>query len=508
MASSILWYDLETFGLDPRHDRIAQFACLRTNLELEPLSAGLTLYNRITPDYLPSPHACLVHGLTPQHTQAEGQCEYELAKALRGEMMLPGTCVAGYNSLRFDDEFVRNLFYRNLFDPYEREWSNGNSRWDVIDLFRAARDLRPEGFEWPVDEVGKPVFKLGALAAANGIPLESAHDALHDITATILLAKTLKDRQPKLYSWYWRHRGKEALRPLINLGQPQVLLHTSAIYTSREGCTAPLLPVGAIPGRRNSIVAVDLRFDPQPLLDMDVAELRGRLFSGGDISAEMGPLFASVAGVKIPLMEINLGRCPFLSPLSALDQAAGKRLRIDRAQCAERSRRLLAAPGLIQKLAAIFADSPRPRAEVDPDHAIYSGGFFRDEDREAMAAVHDVIASLGPAAARERLRQVSFGDQRLPTMLRRLYARNWPELAGQREAERWRAFCAARLLHPGVDGATDYALFNKQCDSLLASVDCPPEDRALLLELQAWRRQLDADILSYAPPTGGNERTA
>ncbi len=104
-------------------------------------------------------------------------------------MSVPGTTTAGFNSLQFDDEFVRNLLYRNLFDPYEREWRKGNSRWDLIDLMRAARDLRPEGIVWPEDEEGRPIFTLVALARANGIAHESAHDAMHDVLATVDLAQ-------------------------------------------------------------------------------------------------------------------------------------------------------------------------------------------------------------------------------------------------------------------------------------------------------------------------------
>ncbi|HPE37767.1 MAG TPA: exodeoxyribonuclease I, partial [Spirochaetales bacterium] len=196
---SILWYDLETFGLESRHDRIAQFACLRTDEQLNPLSGGLTLYNKITPDYLPSPYSCLVHRISPQHTLAEGLPEYQFARAILDEMGQPGTCSAGYNSVKFDDEFIRNLLYRNLFDPYEREWADGNSRWDVINLFRAARDLRPEGLSWPNGADGKPDFKLGSLAAANAVDLTHAHDALADIEATVALARLVKERQGRLY---------------------------------------------------------------------------------------------------------------------------------------------------------------------------------------------------------------------------------------------------------------------------------------------------------------------
>ncbi|MBU0935846.1 MAG: exodeoxyribonuclease I [Spirochaetes bacterium] len=501
MASSILWYDLETFGIDPRHDRIAQFACIRTNMELKPLSAGLVLYNRISDDYLPSPAACMVHGISPAQTRREGISEYELTKAIRSELMMSGTCTAGFNSIRFDDEFIRNLFYRNLFDPYEREWMNGNSRWDVIDLFRAARDLRPEGMEWPVDEQGKPVFKLGRLAEANGIPLLNAHDALHDINATILLTGKLRAAQPRLYEYYWKHRSKDALRPLINLNRPEILLHTSAYYTSTKGCTAPVLPVSSIPGKRNSIIAVDLRYDPEPLFSMSVEELRKRLFTGQDLSPDMGPLFASVAGIKIPLMELTLNRCPFLAPLAALDAAAEARLHINLPQCRERAARIQAEPDLIQKLAGVFDSSSLAAPPVvDADYAIYSGGFFADTDRGNMETLHEAIASLGPQLAYASIRSLQCADKRLPVLMRRLFARNWPDLLSAKERKLWRSFCASRILHPPRETACDYALFSKQVATLQSSVDTSPEERLLLQELQDWKHYIDTNVLSYTPP--------
>ncbi len=498
MAASILWYDLETFGLEPKHDRIAQFACLRTNEQLEPVSAGLVLFNRITPDYLPSPYACLVHRITPAQTQREGIPEYDFAKAIRAEMMMPGTCVAGFNSIRFDDEFMRNLFYRNLFDPYEREWADGNSRWDVIDLFRAARDLRPEGMVWPDDADGKPVFKLGKLAAANGIPLENAHDALHDITATVLLTKLLKDAQPKLFDWFWRHRSRDSLRPLINLARRDVLLHTSATYTSERGCTAPIAPVGMIPGRRDTVVAVDLRFDPAPLLDLPVEDLRRHLFARRDERAAALPEGGLFAGnIRVPLVEIKLAKCPFLSPLSALDKAAAARMGTDPALLISRAASLGREPALIQKLAAVFSNLPQDKAQEDPDYRIYSGGFFKDEDKDAMESVHEAIAMLGPEKARPRAYSIPFLDERLPQMTRRLFARNWPNTLPEAEEARWRSFCAGRLLCPRIEGATDYAQFGKIAESMLASVDTPPDDKILLHELLAYRGKLEKEILSY-----------
>lgn len=488
MAQSILWYDLETFGLNPRHDRIAQFACIRTNEALEEISGQMVLYNRIGEDYLPNPRSCLVHGISPQDTIEKGIPEYEFAKAIRTEMMAPGTCSCGYNTITFDDEFTRNLFYRNLFDPYEREWTGGNSRWDVIDLFRATRDLKPEGLVWPNTLEGKPDFKLTSLAAANNIELLNAHDAMHDIKASIALVRLIKKAQPKLYDWYWRHRTKEALRPLINLSDNKPFLHTSASYTRKEGCTNIVAPVGMLPHRRDALVVLDLRFDPEPLIKLDAEEIRNRVFTPKSMLKNED---------RIPLGILQLGRCPYLAPVSVLDKKAATRLGLDHKEAGLRAKELAHEPQLIQKLLAVFSKPKNELIEADADYRIYSGGFFRDDDKDAMAAVHEAIAALGPTEARPQAYKLPFNDERLIKLIRRLFARNWPSSLSATEKERWRSYCAGRILYPGIEGATDLASFEKTVISLLDNMDTSPKDKSILLKLIDYKRHLDSDLFFY-----------
>ncbi|MDP3178618.1 MAG: exodeoxyribonuclease I, partial [Spirochaetaceae bacterium] len=429
MAGSILWYDLETFGLDSRYDRIAQFAAARTDESLEPTGERLILYCKPTPDYLPSPQSCLVHGIAPQHALEAGLREYDFARAIRGEMTKPGTAAAGFNTLQFDDEFVRNLLYRNLFDPYEREWKNGNSRWDIIDLMRAARDLRPEGIVWPEGEGGRPIFTLVALARANGIAHESAHDAMHDVLATIELARLVRARQPKLFEWYWTHRTRDSLRPLVDLVDRTPLVHTCAAYTSERGCTSLVAPVSVDPENRNQLVALDLRRDVSPIVDLPVEEIRRRAFAKGQ----------ERDGERLPVSLIRLNRCPFLAPLSALSETAARRLGIDQGACLERLRAIRARPELIGKIAAAFEIRDPPEPSPDPELRLYAGSFLPERDAEALEKAHAAIGELGAAGAKEKVYKMRFADERPAQMLRRLYARNFPETLGAAEKERWRS---------------------------------------------------------------------
>ncbi len=497
MARSFFFYDLETFGLEPRYDRIAQFAGLRVDEELRPVGDKLILYCRPTPDYLPAPQACLVHGITPQAAREEGVTDYELARRIRAELLEPGTTTLGYNTLQFDDEFLRSLFYRNFYDPYEREWRNGNSRWDLIDLMRAARDLRPEGLVWPTGEDGRPIFTLEALAKANGVAHGTAHDALHDVLATVGLARLVRERQPRLWDWYYGHRTRDSLRPLIDLVDRTPLLHTSAAYTSEQGCTTLVAPISLDPENRNQLIALDLRFDPAEVLDLPVEELRRRVFTKSE----------ELEVPRLPLARLRLNRCPFLAPRSALSPEAAERLGLDLVACERHLALVRREPELIQKLVAVFEGPIAPSEESDPELRIYSDGFFSEEDAAAFAAIHEALdAALGAdanggalVAAKARLYRMKFLDDRPPQMLRRFFARNFPETLSREEARRWRSFCAGRLQFPPVEGAADLGSYAKFVEQRLASPSLPARDKAILLALLAYKTELEREVLDYVP---------
>ena len=191
-AFSFFWHDYETFGRVPRRDRPAQFAGIRTDADLNEIGQPVMHYCRPSPDSLPDPESCLLTGIVPQTCLEQGLPEHAFAAEIEGALAQPGTIGVGYNTIRFDDEVTRHLFWRNLIDPYAREWQNECGRWDLLDVVRATWALRPEGIEWPRHEDGRPSFKLEHLTQANGIAHEAAHDALSDVRATIALARLIK----------------------------------------------------------------------------------------------------------------------------------------------------------------------------------------------------------------------------------------------------------------------------------------------------------------------------
>lgn len=490
MGKSFFFYDLETFGLEARYDRIAQFAGVRTDEDFEPTGERIILYCRPSPDYLPSPYSCLITGITPQAALEAGVREYELARRLQEELSVPGTTVLGYNSIQFDDEFLRNLFYRNFFDPYAREYRKGNSRWDLLDLMRAAHDLRPEGLVWPAGDDGSPIFKLETLAKANGVDQGSAHDAMHDVLATIGLCRLVKKRQPKLFDWYFSHRSRDALRPLVDLVSREPLVHTSAAYTSAKGCTTLVAPIALDPENRNQLVTLDLRFDPSEIVDLPVEELRRRVFTKAE----------ELEIPRLPLSRIRLNRCPFLAPPSTLSPEAAARLGIDLEACAAHLEIIRREPDLIQKLVAVF-EGPLGAEELkDPELRLYSDGFFPEEDLALFGKIHEALANLEPSAAKAKAYRLHFQDERPAQMLRRFFARNWPETLGPSEAKRWRSFCAGRLQLPPLPGGSDLGTYAKIIGQKLENPATPARDKAILLSLLAYKSDLERQVFEFAGP--------
>lgn len=492
MASSILWYDLETFGIDSRHDRIAQFACIRTDENLEEIDEPIKLYCKPSLDYLPSPAACKVHGITPQTAYELGLGEYDFSLRLLEEFSRAGTTAAGFNSISFDDEFIRHLFYRNLLDPYAREYANGNSRWDIMNLVRAAHDLRPEGIVWPMDGDGTPLFKLEVLAKANGLVHASVHDALSDIRATISLARLVKTKQARLYDWYYSHRKRESLKPLVNLPARRMLLYTAPEYTSTKGCTTLVAPVGMDPANRSQLIAIDLRFDPGELFSLSADEIRQRVFAKAEDRAQP----------RIPLSRIRLNHCPFLAPATTLTKEAEARLGLDKGLCGERLDVINGNPGLVQKLVAVFDEPLPPPDSDDPDLCLYSGGFIPDSDKAKLSKFHILLASKrgsvdGLRQAKAAFQKMKFIDDRIPRLAGRLFARNFPETLGDSERLKWRDFCAGRIQLPAREGAAELADYAQLVESELANPELSAPKRAIIHSLLEWKKHVEEEVLSW-----------
>jgi exodeoxyribonuclease-1 len=430
-TQTFYWHDYETFGTDPQRDRPVQFAGLRTDSDFNIVDDPLVIYCRPAPDCLPNPDSCLITGITPQLAEQKGVCEAEFIGRIHQQLAQPNTCTLGYNNLRFDDEVTRNCLYRNFYDPYAREWQNGNSRWDIIDVVRAARALRPEGIQWPVNEEGRPSLRLDQLTIANCITHESAHDALSDVYATIGIARLVKQAQPKLFQFLLQHRVKAKVLELLQLGSYKPVVHISGKYAAVNNCMAIVLPICKHPTNTNGVIVYDLSIDPEPMLSLSVEDIQQRIFTATDDLPE---------GVtRIPLKTVHINKCPVLTPVSVIKPDDALRLNIDLVSCKMNIDKIKAVAGLAEKLAAVFSGHAYSEQDSDPDLAIYSGGFFSEADKQKMVKIR--VTSPEQLAKSK----FSFTDPRLPEMLFRYRARNYSETLNIEELTRWKEFCMKRL---------------------------------------------------------------
>ncbi len=467
-AHTLLWYDLETFGTHTQYDRIAQFAAIRTNMDLEIVQEPMVLYCRITPDYLPDPLACLLTGITPQDTLEKGLPEKEFIDRVFTEFSRPNTCVVGYNNISFDDELVRNALYRNFYDPYVREYANGNSRWDVMDMLRAAHDLRPDGITWPRNEKDRPSFKLEHLTKANNISHEDAHDALADVYATISVARLVKQHQPNLYNYAFSHRLKRTLKGEIDMHKQTPFLHTAGSHTTEHGCSALLMPLAADPHNSNAVYCFDLSHDPEELIHAKTEDLSSHFM----------------------LTKVSLNKCPFISPLSIFTDEVADRLHIDKELCRKNYKRLRERPDVIGKIHAFYG-APYQEASNDPDFQIYSGGFFNDDDKERFSIIH--------RADPGDLLQLNlrFEDKRIAEMLWRYTCRNYPEALSPEEKRKWDNFCASRLLFPPGDIMISYQFYTRKIREKAESKETTGEQKLILKALEEYGKQVhDAVIIT------------
>ncbi len=444
---TFLWHDYETFGTQARTDRPAQFAAIRTDAELNPIGDPVMLYCQPAPDFLPDPQACLITGITPQLCLERGLPEYQFAAEIERLLSQPNTIGVGYNSIRFDDEFTRFLFWRNLIDPYAREWQNGCGRWDILDLMRTAYALRPEGIVWPEDEDGRVRFSLEKLAAVNGIEHDAAHDALSDVRATIGLARLIRECQPRLFDYCFALRDRQRASTEIGLQrQPELrrpFLHVSGMFPVERGCMALMIPLAQHPTNRNEIIAWDLSVDPTVLLELDAETISERLFSKEDDLPE---------GVsRLPIKTIRLNRAPVvIGNLKALSQEAAARWGMDVEQAHQFAEKTVASP-FQKKMATVWHEVYRQPASLNTDvDADLYGGFIGNHDRRVL----NRLRTLSPEALAQET--VSFDDHRLDELLFRYRARNYPHALTEEEFRLWQTHCLARI-KDGIDGARSQA---------------------------------------------------
>ena len=478
-SESFYWHDYETSGADVAIDRPLQFAGVRTNEHFEVIGEPLVIYCRPSPDFLPHPTAVRITGISPYTAKDEGCVERDFIGQIHHELNQPGTCGVGYNSIRFDDEITRYALYRNFFDPYARERGQGRSRWDLIDVARAFYALRPTGIVWPERDDGLPSFRLEELSAANGIDHGQAHDALSDVMATIGLARLLRGAQPALFDALYALREKQAVAPLLDVAAMKPVIHVSGMFGAERSNLAVIVPLAQHPTNRNEIICADLARDPE-FLDLSLETVRERLFTP---QKDLAP------GVQRPSIKtIKLNRSPVVLTTDWLKDGSAERLGLDGDQhrqslAAIRAVRDADTQGFRSHIQAIYADRQfAPR--TDPDTMLY-GGFFDRSDSAQFPRIQ--------GATPEELSRNSwvFKDQRLPELLFRYRARNYPDSLSPSERAQWREHCRGHLTE---SGPYTISQFETDLAEELSKNDLSDRQRSALVDLKRYGQRLIEEL--------------
>lgn len=464
MANNFFFYDLETSGLNARTQRIMQFAGQRTDVNLKPIGDPVNVLVKLSDDILPEPIAITVTGITPQSTLADGMSEPDFARFLTQEIFTPGTIAIGYNNVRFDDEFVRHTLWRNFHDPYEWAWSDDRGRWDMLDVVRMTRALRPDGIEWPFDDNGKATNRLELLAKANSLLHTKAHDALSDVEALIAMAQLLRQKQPKLFDYLFVMRSKNEVAKLVNLDSPQPFVYSSGRYGSEHQFTTVVYPIA--PGTRpNTMIVYDLRFDPTQFASASSQALASVLLA--DRQARMQDGFT-----PLPVKELTFNKCPAVAPLGVLDDTSQERLHISMEQIQNNLIALQQNPTFGEAVRTAYEMREPYDKSTDVENQLYDS-FIPDKDKVHMNAVRNAsandLADFHP----------HFVDERMSELLLRYKARWFSSSLSDEERLAWEKYRAMKLSAelPGY----------LQTVAKLAETS---KDTYLLEELQLWAESI------------------
>ena len=445
--STFFFYDLETSGLDPREDRIMQFAGIRTDLDFNPIGDPVNILVKLADDTLPSPGAINVTHITPQQTQLDGISEPEFCKYVQEEIFTPGTVEIGYNSVRFDDEHMRFCFYRNFYDPYEWQWKDGRSRWDLLDVVRMVRALRPQGIKWPFstatrkkddgteETFEKPNNRLENLTKENGLKHEHAHDALSDVEALISVTKLIKEKQPKLFDYLFKMRNKKFVACQLDSKSP--LVYTTGRYSSKFWHTSVVFPLCNFKDGR--ALVFDIRYNLDELLEAE------KNFKPEEKTDRFGRKYITKFSWFPIVKELAYNKCPAIAPIGVLDaesepgKTGWERISLEKSQVEKNLEILKSHPEFAEHMQKLFADKKDSYVKSEDADAQLYDGFIPDGDRVKMKDVRgrnaNELADYHPM----------FEDPRLSDLLLHYKGRNFPNSFDETEQKQWEKYRLARL---------------------------------------------------------------
>lgn len=471
---TFFFYDLETSGFSPQNDRIMQFAGQRTDENLNRIGEPVNILIRLNDDVLPSPSALMVTKISPQKTVEEGYTEAEFSKMLVEEYFTPDTVIVGYNNVRFDDVHIQHLLWRNFYPPYDWQWKDGRSRWDLLDVVRMIRVLRPEGINWPfvVNEGTGEKFaanKLELLTKENGILHENAHDAMSDVDGLIDVARLLKEKQPQIFDYLFKIRSKNEVQKLVNLENPKPFVYTSGRFKVEFEKTTVAFPIA--PAKNQNVIVWDLRFSPEKFIDWSEDQILENITA--DFETRSSDDFEPIAA-KI----LQYNKCPAVAPMGVLTEENQQRLKIDLAKIQKNLDILRKNPHFAENLRSAFerrsevfqdkssAEKPAPEARL------FEGFVSRSDDIKIEAVRNSTDRELADF-------HPDFTDERLTDLLLHYKARSFPKSLSSQEKELWEEYRVKNLQKMMPN-------FMKEFQEIANNQNLNSQEEYILEEIKLW----------------------
>lgn len=457
------FFDLETTGTSPAFDHPLQFAAILTDAEFREIER-VNLRCRLAPHIIPAPQALAVTGLRPhQLVDPELPSLFELAQELAEliERWSPAIWT-GFNSIRFDEEMMRQMFYQNLQPEIFATQFNGNTRFDIMTAVFALFQRNPEQFNWPVDETGRVRFKLDRLAPENGFEGHNAHDALGDVEATIHVARLIAERAPGLWEQLLANRDKGHVQAQLERLEPVELV-------GRFGAGPPKSIVGCFCGyaakNPNKAYVFDLdAMDPQELIIASDEELMG-----------------AMDGDPRPLRVISVNKVPMVLPPVIVTEEQHRR-----------AQTLAEAPSLKQRLISSMDARYPVEAVVEPQHVerrIFNG-FYSWNDK---ARLKEFQRADWP---RRQEIVATFEDARLRQLGTRLVAFYAPNLLSDSDRRRYIAWRHARWSTP-AEVEVEWMSLNKASEALREIRAEAAQDLTILEEIETFLLRFDYKTTSW-----------
>ena len=471
---TFFFYDLETSGFSPQNDRIMQFAGQRTDENFNRIGEPVNILVRLNDDVLPSPSALMVTKISPQKTVEEGYTEAEFAKMLVEEYFTPDTVIIGYNNVRFDDIHIQHLLWRNFYPPYDWQWKEGRSRWDLLDVVRMIRALRPEGINWPFienKETGEKFAsnKLELLTKENGISHENAHDALSDVDGLIDVARLLKEKQPQIFDYLLKMRSKNEVQKMINLESPKPFVYTSGRFSVEFEKTTIEFPIA--PAKNKNIIVWDLRFSPKDFLDWSAEQILENITADFETrsQADFKPIAAKI---------LQYNKCPAVAPVGVLNDENKERLKIDFGEIQKNLDILRKNPHFAENLRTAFEkksevfQGKNSKDTLSPEARLFEGFVSRSDDIKIEAVRNSSTRELADF-------HPDFSDERLSELLLHYKARSFPKSLSSQEKQIWEEYRAKNIQKM-------MPKFMQEFQEITARKDLNSKEEFILEEIKLW----------------------